>query len=323
MTPPTSMPYVRPDVRQFLDYLNALPGPRSHQAGAVEARRMAIAARHVADAPAGPLAIVRDLSMPSPGPTPGGELKLRLYDARETRAAGPALVFFHGGGFVIGDLDTHEPICAEIARVLDMPVIAVDYRLAPENPWPAAPHDCIAAARWVAGSPEALGREVTGLVLAGDSAGGNLTIVTSLDLRDRPAAVPVIAQWAIYPAADPTTPHPSFEDYASGYFLTLEGMIWFDRSYAPDKESLLYAPMRASQAGMPPTLVVTSSLDPIRDQGRAYAAACVAAGVPTLFHEAQGQIHGFVNFRKAIPSSNDDVARSLALLAVLIGQGAW
>ena len=120
-----------------------------------------------------------------------------------------------------------------------------------------------------------------------------------------------------------TTTHPSFEDYASGYFLTLEGMIWFDRSYAPDRTSPRYAPLLADQAGMPPTLVVTASLDPIRDQGRAYAAACAMAGVPTLFHEARGQIHGFVNFGKAIPSSAGDVSRSLALLQVLIGQGEW
>jgi len=316
---PPAQAYVRPDVRRFLDHLSALPGPRSHEAGPVEARRMAIAARHVADAPVGELAVMRDLSMSGPA----GELKLRLYDARAERAAGPAMVFFHGGGFVIGDLETHDPICAEVARVLDMPVVAVDYRLAPENPWPAAPDDCIAAARWVAGSPDALGRAVTGLVLAGDSAGGNLAIVASLSLRDAPAAVPVIAQWPIYPAADPTTHHPSFADFSSGYFLTLEGMIWFDQCYAPDKTDPLYAPLVVDQAGMPPTLVVTSSLDPIRDQGRAYAAACVKAGVPTLFHEARGQIHGFVNFRKAIPSSNDDVARSLALLKVLIGQGEW
>ena len=312
-------PYVRPDVRRFLDYLNALPGPRAHEAGPAEARRMAVAARHVADAPVGELAVIRDVMMPGPV----GALKLRLYDARAERDAGPALVFFHGGGFVIGDLDTHEPICAEIARRLDMPVVAVEYRLAPEHPWPAAPDDCEAAARWVAESPDALGRRVTGLVLAGDSAGGNLTIVTALALRDTPAAVPVIAQWPIYPAADPTTHHRSFEDYSSGYFLSREGMIWFDESYKPDKKSARYAPLLASQAGMPPTLVVTSSLDPIRDQGRAYAAACVAAGVPTLFHEARGQIHGFVNFRKAIPSSDGDVARSLALLNVLIGQGEW
>ena len=319
MAPPPFDPYVRPDVRQFLDYLHALPGPRAHEAGPIEARRMAIAARHVADAPVGELAIIRDLTMDGPG----GALKLRLYDARAERDAGPAMLFFHGGGFVIGDLDTHEPICAEIARTLDMPVIAVDYRLAPEHPWPAAPDDCEAAARWVAGSPDALGREVTGLVLAGDSAGGNLAIVTALGLRDAPAPVPVVAQWPIYPAADPAKGYPSYEDFGEGYLLTREGMRWFDECYAPDPKDWRYSPLVKSQKGMPPTLVVTASLDPIRDQGRAYAAACVQAGVPTLFHEARGQIHGFVNFRKAIPSANEDVARSLALLKVLIGQGEW
>jgi len=317
-TPPET-PYTRSDVRRFLDHLASLPGPRSHEAGPTEARRMAIAARHVADAPTGELAIIRDLTMPGPG----GELRLRLYDAREMRPAGPAVVYFHGGGFVLGDLDTHEPICAEIARVLDMPVISVDYRLAPENPWPAAPEDCIAAARWIAGDGKALEREVTGLVLAGDSAGGNLTIVTALALRDDPAAAPVLAQWPIYPAADPRHSYPSFADFSAGYFLTLEGMIWFDACYAPDKHDWRYSPLVKDQAGMPPTLVVTAGLDPIRDQGRAYAAACIQAGVPTLFHEARGQIHGFVNFRKAIPSSNDDVARSLALLKTLIAQGEW
>ena len=160
---------------------------------------MMLASRHVADAPAGELAVIRDLSCPGPA----GDIGLRLYDARESREAGPLFLFFHGGGFVLGDLDTHEPFCAEIARQLDMPVVAVDYRLAPEHPWPAGIEDCIAAARWVGGSPEALGRTTTGLVLAGDSAGGNFTIVTALALRDEPAAVPVLAQWPIYPAADP------------------------------------------------------------------------------------------------------------------------
>jgi len=311
--------YVRPDVRRFLDHLNALPGPRAHQAGPEAGRLMAIALRYAADAEAGELAVRRDLAIPGPA----GEIGLRLYDAAEARGPGPAMVYFHGGGFVLGDLETHDPICAEIARILDMPVIAVDYRLAPENPWPAAPDDCIAAARWVAESPEALGRAVTGLVIAGDSAGGNLTIVTSLGLRDAPAAVPVIAQWPIYPAADPANSYPSFDAFLTGYFLTLEGMVWFDECYAPDKNDHRYAPLIKSQEGMPPTLVVTAGLDPIRDQGRAYAAACVQAGVPTLFHEARGQIHGFVNFRKAIPSSNGDVARSLALLKTIIAQGEW
>src|SRR4051812_42668799 len=125
-------PYVRPDVRQFLDFLNALPGPRTHELAPAEARAMMLASRQVADAPVGELAVIRDLGFPGPG----GEVRLRLYDAREAREAGPLLLFFHGGGFVLGDLDSHEPFCAGMARALDMPVLAVDYRLPPPKTLP-------------------------------------------------------------------------------------------------------------------------------------------------------------------------------------------
>jgi acetyl esterase len=310
-------PFVRPDVRRFLDYLNALPGPSSHEVGPAEARQMMHASRHVADAPVGELAVIRDLVAPGPA----GPIPLRLYDARAERDPGPALVFFHGGGFVLGDLHTHEPFCAEIARLLDMPVVAVDYRLAPEHPWPAGPDDAIAAARWVAGSPAELGRQVTGLVSCGDSAGGNFAIVVSLALRDEPAAVPVLAQWPIYPAADPANGgYPSFTDFAEGYLLTREGMRWFDKCYRPDPADWRYSPLVKSQQGMPPTLVVTASLDPIRDQGRAYAAVCVEAGVPTIFREANGNIHGFISLRKAIPSSEEDIRGCAVALHLLLSE---
>ena len=309
-----SEPFVRPDVRQFLDFLNALPGPKSHEAGPAEARIMMQRSRHVADAPTGELALIRDLSCPGPA----GEIPLRLYDARKERGPGPLLLFFHGGGFVLGDLDTHEPFCAEMARQLDLPVLAVDYRLAPEHPFPAGAEDCIAAARWAAGSPDALGRQVTGLVPCGDSAGGNFAIVVSLALRDEPAAAPVLAQWPIYPAADPAKGYPSYEDFGEGYLLTRDGMRWFDDCYGPEKQDWRYSPLLKSQAGMPPTLVVTASLDPIRDQGRAYAAACIEAGVDTIYLEAEGNIHGFINLRKAIPSSDQDIARCVAALKLLM-----
>ena len=309
-------PFVRPDVRLFLDYLNNLPGPRTHEAGPAEARLMMVKSRHVADAPVGELAVIRDLSMPGPA----GEIGLRLYDSRETRGPGPLFLFFHGGGFVLGDLDTHEPFCAEMARALDLPVLAVDYRLAPEHPWPAGVEDAIVAARWAAASPEALGREVTGLVLCGDSAGGNFAIVTALALRDEPAAVPVLAQWPIYPAADPVKGYPSLTDFGEGYLLTKPSIHWFDQCYRPDPHDWRYAPLLKSQAGMPPTLVVTASLDPIRDQGRAYAAACIEAGVPTIFREAVGNIHGFINLRKAIPSSAEDIRGCVAALKLLLAE---
>lgn len=315
-----SDPYVRPDVRKFLDYLNALPGPKSHELPPAEARQLMKGMRHVADLPTGELALIRDLSCPGSG----GEIKLRLFDARETREAGPLMLFLHGGGFVLGDLDSHEGLCAELARLLDMPVLAVDYRLAPENPWPAGVEDAIVAAYWAAGNPAELGREVTGLIPCGDSAGGNFAIVVSLALRDSPAKVPVIAQWPIYPAANPGpgADYPSYEDFAEGHLLTKPGMDWFDNCYAADAKDWRYDPLVKSQAGLPPTVVTTASLDPIRDQGRAYAAACIEAGVTTIFLEARGNIHGFANLRKAIPSSQQDIADGAAALKLLLEQEA-
>lgn len=310
----TPAPYVRPDVRMFLDYLNALPGPKTHELSPPEARAMMVAMRAVAEVDTGELAVIRNLSCPGlAGPIP-----MRLFDARAEREAGPVMVFFHGGGWVIGDLDTHEPFCAEAARQLDMPVISVDYRLAPENPWPAAPDDCEAAARWIASNPAEMGVTATGLVIAGDSAGGNLTIITAMALRDEPAEVPVIAQFPIYPATEMGEDRPSYKQFSDGHLLTHEGMQWFTAQYAADESHHRASPLVESQEGMPPTIVMTASLDPIRDQGRAYAAALIEAGVPTIYREAKGTIHGFIGLRKAMPSGVLDVTLALKALKSVI-----
>nr|WP_246332072.1 alpha/beta hydrolase [Sphingomonas chungangi] len=313
---PVTEPYVRPDVAAFLQYLASVPTPRIDQVDPIAARKMASAMSGVADLPIGPIAVKRDFVMPGPD----GDIPLRLYDARETRAPGPVIVFFHGGGWVLGDLASYDSACAEIVRALDLPLISVGYRLAPEAPWPAAPDDCEAAARWIADAPAALGLQPTSLVLAGDSAGGTLTIVTAIALREKPAARPVVAQWAIYPAADMVAHYPSFKAFGSGYLLTEESMIWFNGHYRPDVTDWRGSPMVADLAGLPPALVTTASLDPIRDQGRAYVAALAQAGVPVSFREARGNIHGFLNMRRAIPSSAKDVADSLAALKSLLSE---
>ena len=307
-------PYVRPDVRAFLDYLNNVPGPKMHEMEAPAARQIYTAMKDVADLPLGDLAVTRDLSVPGPA----GDIPARLFDARETRAPGPVVAFFHGGGFVIGNVETHASFCAEMARQLDLPVVSFDYRLAPEAPWPAAPDDCEAAARWLASGPEALGRGVTALVLAGDSAGGNLAIVTAVALRDDPADVPVIAQFPLYPATDATRVYPSYEQFAEGYLLTRDGMEWFMAAYRGEAEHIRSSPLKGDLAGLPPAVVVTASLDPIRDQGRAYAAALIQAGVPAIFREARGNVHGFANLRQAVPSSQGDVAGALAALKSVV-----
>lgn len=308
--------YVRPDVAKFLAFLNALPGPRTHEMTAPQARQAMLAMRDLADAPVGELAVIRDVEMPGPG----GPLRLRVYDAQASRVPGPVMVFFHGGGFVVGDLDSHEPLCAEIARVLDIPVVSVDYRLAPEDPFPAAPDDCEAAARWIAAGPDALGLKAASLVLAGDSAGGALTIVTALALRDAPAEIPVIAQWPLYPVVDRAHGYPSFEAFADGYLLSADAMRWFDEAYRPDPEHWRGAPLKAVQTGMPPSLVVTASLDPLRDQGRAYAAALIGAGVATTYRECAGTIHGWANLRRAIPSAGGDLQGCLIVLRAMIAE---
>lgn len=303
-------PFVRPDVGMFLQFLAAQQGPKMYEIPLADARSMMVAMRHVADADVGALERIENLTIPGPA----GTIPARLYDAKASRDAGPVMVFYHGGGFTIGDLDTHEPYCAEAARVLDMPVIAIDYRLAPEHPYPAAPIDCEAATRWVADNIPC-----TGLVLSGDSAGGNLTAVTAMALRDAPASKPVIAQYAIYPAVAGTkgADYPSYAAFGDGYFLTEEMMEWFGNCYGGDDGQQI-APLLFDLTGMPPAVVITAGLDPLRDQGRAYAAKLIEAGVPCTYIEAEGTIHGFINMRKAIPSTAKDMADGFAALKTLL-----
>lgn len=308
--------FVRPDVQAFLDFLNAQPGPKMHELTAPEARMMMVAMGTLAEEPLGELAVVRDLSIPGPA----GTIPARLYDARATREAGPVMVFYHGGGFVIGDLEVYGPYCAEAARQLDMPVISIDYRLAPEHPFPAAAEDCEAATRWIAGSPVELGFKVTALVTSGDSAGGNLTIATTMALRDNPAAVPVIAQHPIYPVVTDSDDWQSMRDFAEGFLLTADSMTWFHAAYQADGSDYRGAPIKFSHEGMPPSLVTTASLDPLRDQGIAYFEALKAAGVRAEHRSADGNIHGHITLRKAIPSSKEDVAANLAALKAMIAE---
>lgn len=268
------------------------------------------------DLPVGELATIKDVTMPGPG----GEIRMRMYDPLATRPAGPVVVFFHGGAYIVGSIETHAGLAAEIARQLDLPVISVAYRLAPENPWPAAPDDGEAAARWIAGNGKAFGREFTGLILSGDSAGGNLTLVTALALRDSPAALPVLMQMPIYPAADRSKTYASATQFNVGFGLDFSDDD--EDFYAADPQSVRASPLLADLAGLPPTVLVTASLDPLRDQGRAYAAKLIEAGVPTTYFEAEGNIHGFATYRKAIPSAQEDTARFLALARAMLEQVA-
>ncbi len=295
-------PYVRPDVAMMLAMMSATGAPAMNEMAPADAREAYRMMRFVADADPTPLAIVRDLSCPGPA----GDIPLRYYDARETREPGPAIMFFHGGGFVIGDLETHHPYCTELAAKLDLPVIAVDYRLAPEHPFPAAPEDCEAAARWLAANGKELGLEITGLVFTGDSAGGNLTIVITQALIANPAAVPVIAQAPLYPVVDSSQTGGSFTEFAEGFLLTSEAMQWFGENYAATPGDVRNDCINGDLGSLPPTLLVTAGLDPLRDQGRDFASRAIKAGVDVTYMEMRGTIHGFICLRKGVPSAQDD-----------------
>jgi acetyl esterase len=306
--------FVRPDVRAFLAFLNAQPGPKMHEVSPEQARQMMAIMTNLADAPLGEIAVIQDISIPGPE----GQIPARIYNNRQNRKAGPVMVFFHGGGFVIGDLNVYGPYCAEVARQLDIPVISIDYRLAPEHPFPAAVVDCEAATRWIAENPKELGFQVTGLVTSGDSAGGNLTIVVTMALRDNPAAVPVVLQHPIYPAVTTGNYGQSMLDFADGYLLTRDSMAWFHMHYQADSNDVRGAPLDFDHKGMPATLVTTASFDPLRDQGVAYYEALKAAGVRVEHRSADGNIHGHITLRKAIPSSVEDVKGNLALLKSML-----
>ncbi len=309
-TTPTTAPFVRPDVQGFLAFMNSAGAAPMSSLTPELARQAYLAMGSLAEADPLPLAVIRDLTIPGPA----GSIPVRFYDLREAREAGPAVVFFHGGGFVIGDLDTHHAFCTEMAAGLDLPVIAVDYRLAPEHPFPAAPDDCEAAARWVASSPAELGRTINGLILTGDSAGGNLAIVTTQALVEKPAAAPVILQAPLYPVTDDRPDHASFAQFSDGYLLTADTMMWFSAGYSATPGDVRAYPVYNDHALTPPTVLVTAGLDPIRDSGRVYGAELIRAGIPVTFIEVPGIIHGFVQLRKAIPSAQDVVVGIFAAI---------
>jgi acetyl esterase len=316
--PAATAPYVRPDARAYLDALVQHPRPPMNDALIAMIRTIppeTIAQMMSAnELPVGAIAVDRKLTMPGPG----GPMELRLFDPRTTRGAGPVVVFYHGGGFVTGSIATHAPLAAEVARQLDLPVVSVEYRLAPEHKWPAAPDDAEAAARWIAANGALLGRSVDGLILAGDSAGGTLTLTTGLALRDKPARVPVKLLLSLYPMADASRSYPSQTEFADGYGLPSKDTAYYGTAYAPDVNSPRHSAQLANLEGLPPTVLVTASLDVLRDGGRAFGAKLIAAGVPVSFYEARGNVHGFATFRKAIPSAQDDLSKIMALTRAML-----
>lgn len=311
-------PYIRPDMKGFIDMMAAAGGPKLADMTLEEARASYQAMHNIADRPARELAVIRDLACPGPL----GDIPLRLYDARESREAGPVVMFYHGGGFVIGDLDTHHALCTEIAALIDLPVVAVHYARAPEAPFPAAILDCEAASRWVAGSPAELGRAATGLITIGDSAGGNAAVVIAQMLGANPAAVPVVLQVPIFPLVADANGSASMAAFSEGFLLTADTMGFFDAAYGADRTDPRGFPILSDHSDAPPTIVATASLDPIRDSGREYAKALVDAGRDCVFLEMRGVTHSFTNLRGAVPSTQGDLERIIAAMQFMLANPA-
>jgi len=311
-------PFIRPDMKAFLDALAAMGGPTLAEMTLEEARASYVTLHGMADRPARDLAVIRDLTCPGPS----GDIPLRLYDARENREAGPVITFYHGGGFVIGDLDTHHNLCTEIAALMDMPLVAVDYRRAPEHPFPAAIEDCEAATRWIASSPDALGRQANGIITTGDSAGGTATIAVGQLLAKNAADAPIVLQVPIFPLASDAVGSNSIEEFGDGFVLSKAAIEFFDACYKADRADPRGFPILGDHASAPPTVLVTASLDPIRDSGRDYAKALADAGASFTFLEMKGVTHSFTNLRQVVPSTQADVERMIDAMKAMLGGSA-
>jgi acetyl esterase len=250
---------------------------------------------------------------------PGGPIPLRVYRPAGVAASAalPGLMYDPGGGWVIGDHDTHDVLCRQLTAEAGITVVNVDYRLAPEHKFPAAADDAWAATRWTVAHASELGVDAGRLAVGGDSAGGNLAAVVALHARD--AGAPNIKlQVLVYPVTDVGSETRSYQDFAEGYMLTRESMRWFTAHYlaaAGQANDWRVSPLRASShAGLPPALVVTAGFDPLRDEGAAYAAKLQQAGVRVDYVCYGGMVHGFAGMGRLIETGNRAVSHIAATL---------
>lgn len=235
-------------------------------------------------------------------PGPAGDLPVRIYTP-DTDGILPLLLFFHGGGFVLCDLDSHDALARSLCNQAGAVVVSVDYRLAPEAKFPAAPEDCYAATCWAVENAAAIGADPARLAVAGDSAGGNLAAVVAQMAKQRGGPA-IVHQFLIYPVTDHDFTTSSYAENAEGYFLSRDMMEWFWHHYLEDQEhgaDPMASPLRADDlAGLPPATVVTAEYDPLRDEGEAYGKRLEEAGVSTVCIRYDGVIHGFVSMYELI-----------------------
>ncbi|NRF67546.1 alpha/beta hydrolase [Aquincola sp. S2] len=306
-----------PQARGLLDLIATRGVPPTHLLSPDEARRIYRERRFFTQPDPPALAEVRDLS----AATPTGPVPLRLYRPAGLPARAPVLVYFHGGGWTIGDLDTHDVLCRELAVGGRCAVVAVDYRRAPEHRFPAAVDDAIAATRWLQAGADTLGLDAGRLALGGDSAGGNLAAVVAIALRGGATPAPRL-QLLVYPATDQRAIAPSHTSNGTGYLLTRETVAYFRGHYLDERD---WPDWRASPllqldlSRLPPALVLTAGFDPLRDEGRQYADALSAAGTPTQYICFERQIHGFLTMGRVIDEARTAVDLCAAALRRHLG----
>lgn len=293
--------------------------PAYETLSANEARAYYLAAREVSNPPPPKMASVRAIAIPGPA----GDIPARIYTPntlRQDNGLSPALVFFHGGGWVIGDLDTHDVACRGIADEGQLIVVSVDYRLAPEHRFPAAVDDATAATRWVCDNAGKLGIDAARICVGGDSAGGNLAAVVAIDARDH-GGPPLAGQVLIYPATDFALSHPSHREPETSVLLTHSVIRWFGNHYLGDADGTRdwrASPARSETlAGLPPAFVITAGADPLRDEGSEYAGRLADSGVAVVHRHFPGQFHGFFTMGRLLPQANVAVSEIGAWLKAL------
>ncbi|HXU92003.1 MAG TPA: alpha/beta hydrolase [Methylomirabilota bacterium] len=307
-----------PQAKAVIDLVIKSGRPPYHQLSPKDARQLFRETRPASTPPAPEIGAVSDLR--------ADHIPFRLYRPKGVPASAPlpALIFFHGGGWVIGDLETHDVLCRQLTAAAGISVVNVDYRLAPEHRYPAAVEDAWAAVRWVEKHAAELAIDSARLAVGGDSAGGNLAAVVALLARDH-GGPSLALQVLTYPVTDVAAESASYAEFADGFLLTRDSMRWFIEHYVPERKDRLdwrASPLRAqSLAGVAPALVVTAGFDPLRDEGEAYGRRLREAGVRVDMVCYGGMIHGFAPMGRLIETGNRAVAHAAASLRQALGLG--
>ena len=293
-----------PSANFVLEAFKAANRPKLETLPAKEARAASALGREAVQPVPPELKAVENISVP----TPDGPIPVRVYTPKTlTKSPAPTLIFYHGGGWVICDLDSHDVVCRQMADQAGFKVFSIDYRLAPEHKFPAAAVDCIAATRWIVANAAKFDIDVNRIFVGGDSAGGNLTAVVTIDARDN-GGPKLAGQVLVYPATDMGMQHPSSKDTDMDVLLSCVLMRWFIDHYLnspADADDWRASPLRAQTLkGLPPAFVTIAGADPLRDEGRDYRDKLRAAGVDVTAVEYPGQFHGFWTMGKLVPEAN-------------------